>query len=103
MSALNRIKILLGITDATEDALLGILIDDCNAMLKSYLGQNEVPPQLDFIITELVIKRYRKIGSEGLKAEQIDVISNTFEDDPLAPYYKTIDAYKRNSRKLRML
>lgn len=103
MSALNKIKILLGITDNKDDALLEVLVDDCRAMLISYLGQVEVPMQLEFIITELAIKRYRKIGSEGLKSEQIDVISNTFEDDPLQTYYTTIDTYKRNNKKLRML
>ena len=100
---MDRLKLYLGITDDSEDELLETILLDCEQMLRMYIGAKEVPMELEWIITELSVKRYRKIGSEGLKAEQIDVISNTYEDDPLAPYYTTIDTYKRNSRRLRMI
>ena len=100
---MDRLKLYLGITDDSEDELLETILLDCEQMLRMYIGAKEVPMELEWIITELSVKRYRKIGSEGLKAEQIDVISNTYEDDPLAPYHSTIDTYKRNSRRLRMI
>lgn len=102
---LDKIKLYLGISsnDYTEDELLEMIIEDCSSALGAYLGLTEIPSQFEFIVVELTIKRYRKIGSEGLTAEQIDVISNTFEEDPLSPYLVLLDTYKRTNRKLRML
>ena len=85
---MDRLKLYLGITDNSEDELLETILLDCEQMLRMYIGAKEVPMELEWIITELSVKRYRKIGSEGLKEEQIDVITNTFEDgEPLAPYH----------------
>ena len=101
---MDRLKLYLGITDNSEDELLETILLDCEQMLKMYIGAKEVPMELEWIITELSVKRYRKIGSEGLKSEQIDVITNTFEDgDPLAPYQSILNDYKRKSNRLRML
>ena len=101
---MDRLKLYLGITDDSEDELLETILLDCEQMLRMYIGAEEVPMELEWIITELSVKRYRKIGSEGLKEEQIDVITNTFEDgEPLAPYYSILNDYKRKSNRLRML
>ena len=101
---MDKLKLYLGITDDSEDELLETILLDCEQMLRMYIGAKRVPMELEWIITELSVKRYRKIGSEGLKEEQIDVITNTFEDgEPLAPYHSILNDYKRKSNRLRML
>lgn len=102
---LRRTKIKLGITDNTQDELLEILLEDAYFAIANYIGETVIPPQFNFIVEEIAIVRYRKIGSEGLKAEQIDVISNTFEDgNPLTPYLPLLNDYKgKTNKKLRML
>ena len=100
---MDRLKLYLGITDDSEDELLETILLDCEQMLRMYIGA-EVPVELEWIVTELSVKRYRKIGSEGLKSEQIDVITNTFEDgEPLAPYHSILNDCKRKNNRLRML
>ena len=101
---MDRLKLYLGITDDSEDELLETILLDCEQMLRMYIGAKEEPMELEWIITEHSVKRYRKIGSEGLKEEQLDDITNTFTDgEPLAPYHSILNDYKRKSNRLRML
>lgn len=103
MDTLSRIKLKLGIEDTKEDALLNIYIEDATNELLTILGLTDVPKQLNYIVEGVAIKLYRKAGSEGLKSEQIDVISNTFEESPFAQYQEAIQDYKnKTSRKLKM-
>ena len=52
---------------------------------------------------EIAIKRFRKIGAEGIKSKQIDVIRKDFDENILSEYIVTLDKYiKENSNKLRL-
>lgn len=102
-NAINRIKTKLQVSDSNEDELLKILYEDASNLISTYLNSNEVPAKLTWIAEEITIKRYRKIGSEGLKSEQIDVIANTFDDNPLTEYMIFLKEYKSvNYRSFRL-
>ncbi len=99
INAISRIKSKLQINDSNEDELLSILFEDASNLICIYIGLADLPTILVWVAEEITIKRYRKIGSEGLKSEQIDVISNTFDDNPLSEYIHILEEYKTSQRK----
>lgn len=101
---LERIKLKLSIKNNDDDALLSMLLEDASNLICLYIGQDVLPSKLNWIVEEIAIKRFRKIGSEGLKAESIDVIKSDFESNPLSEYRLILEEYKSASkRKLRTL
>ncbi len=92
---LNTIKGLLGFAnDETDnDAKLNTLISFAVARLKLRLGGIEPPETMDYIIVELVIKRFNRIGSEGLDSHSVEGESLTFSDDDFKEFDTEIQAF----------
>lgn len=98
-SPLDRLKVKLSLEGDEQDALLEILLEDAANSICLYISQDSLPGKLQWIAEEIAIKRYRKIGSEGLKSESIDVIKNDFESNPIGQYRKILDEYKASKGK----
>lgn len=103
INALNRIKIKLGLNDGDKDELLTVLFDDASNLVCTYINSDVLPKKLSWMAEEIAIKRFRKIGAEGIKSKQIDVIRKDFDENILSEYIVTLDKYiKENSNKLRL-
>lgn len=91
----ERIKKILGIEDTLQDDVLDILIDNVSSHLKALLGK-DVPVELEFIVVEIVIRRYNRIGTEGYKTESVEGHSISFYDlsEEFTPYESIIDKHK---------
>ena len=58
------------------------------------IKDTEVPLELEYIVDEATIRRFNRIGSEGMKSESVEGHSVTYiEGDELAPYESVIVAY----------
>src|SRR5690625_422636 len=92
---LERIKTLLGIKDNLQDAVLDIIITNVSEHLKALLGK-DIPETLNFIVEEISIRRYNRIGTEGMRSESVEGHNVTFYDlkDDFEPYMDIIDAHK---------
>lgn len=92
---LENIKIVLGIEDKLQDPVLDILISNVTSHLKGLLGK-EVPAGLNYIIEEITIRRYNRVGTEGMKSESVEGHKIDFYDlkDEFVPYLSIIDDYK---------
>lgn len=92
---LNKIKSLLEFkTDETDnDEKLNLLISFAVARLKLKLGGIEPPEEMDFIIVEVVIKRFNRIGSEGLSIHTVEGESLHFTDDDFKEFEADIQAF----------
>ena len=54
----------------------------------------EIPLELEYIVEEATIRRFNRIGSEGMKSESVEGHSVTYlDEDELAPYESAIVAY----------
>ena len=67
---------------------------DCDS--KSTDKSKRYPPiQLQFVLENVVVKRYRRLGAEGISIEKIDVLSTTYEGgDDFAEYFDIMQRYK---------
>lgn len=89
--------------DEQQDALLTALMNDAYEYMYIFFDCDEdsednydVPAQLRFVLEGVVIKRYRRIGAEGILIEKIDVLSTTYESgDDFAEYMTIMNQYKR--------
>lgn len=93
MAALDRVKTLLGFTDTQNDELLNQVISLTSDRLKVRLGADQVPDQLEYIVAEVAVARFNRIGSEGLSSHSVEGESMSWSDDDFAPYQDDIEAY----------
>ncbi|MDW0112160.1 phage head-tail connector protein [Sporosarcina saromensis] len=91
---LARVKRLLDIADTTKDDVLNDFIEMYDRAICLHTGTNLTPSELEFVLIELVITRFNLIGSEGLKSERIDLVSNTFNDDIFKTFLPYIEQWK---------
>lgn len=56
-------------------------------------GVSNIPEQLSYIVTEVCISRFNKIGSEGLTSHTVEGESMRWSDDDFAPYAGEIQDY----------
>jgi hypothetical protein len=92
---LNDLKTMLDIpaTDTDQDEKLKLIISTARDRLKLLLGGIEPPATMDYIIREVAVVRFNKIGSEGLGSHTVEGESLTFTVDDFAPYSSEIQAF----------
>ena len=62
--------------------------------LKVLLGGAEyVPEELAYIVTEVSVARFNRIGSEGLSSHAVEGETMQWSDGDFSPYRDDIDAY----------
>lgn len=92
---LEKIKRRLGIDveDDLEDELIEDLVNDAESYFKALVVTTEIDKKYHFIIENVVYKLYGRKGSEGVKTENVDGYSVTYEDwdDMFKPYRKILD------------
>ena len=100
MAALDDVKLLLGITDTDMDSKLNLIIANAGRQVLAYLpeGTAEVPDPLQYIVTELAIVRFNRIGNEGMSSYSQEGESITYGDD-IAPYLSAIQAWLSTQEK----
>ena len=104
MNTLERVKMFLGIKDDDKNDLLNEIIWFNEKKLTGYIGVSSLPLDLEWIVVELSIERFNKIGNEGISSQSVDGVSLTFEDN-LDKYLVYLDKYvnSENMNKVRFL
>lgn len=58
------------------------------------IKETEIPLELEYIVEEATIRRFNRIGSEGMKSESVEGHSVTYDmNDVLDPYESAINDY----------
>jgi|SRR5699024_2262923 len=91
---LSRIKTILGVEDDKQDDVLDIFIEHVSSHLKALIGKDDVPSKLEFIVEEIVVRRFNRLGTEGMQSESVEGHSITFYDleKEFTPYESIIDS-----------
>ena len=96
----SRMKVLLGITDNTDnEELLYEIVEITKSKILNYINQTKIPKELEFVLVELSIQRFNRIGSEGIASESIDGKSISYDDDFIGYKHYLDDYISRNSVK----
>lgn len=86
---------------ANRLSVLDELIQIQTDTLKGFLNGLDVPAELEYVVVETTIARYRRLGSEGMDSENIDVISKTFSEDIWSPYFSHINKYLKSQEEFK--
>lgn len=76
---LERIKLLLNITDDATDDLLNTLIAMCKEEAYIYCNLPAYDKKLDVVVVSMVIEKYNRIGSEGTTSQSSSGISASYD------------------------
>lgn len=63
--------------------------------LSELLGVSEVPQEKSYISYEVTLKRFNRIGQEGMESFSQEGLSMTFPDSDFAEYSKEISDWKK--------
>ena len=94
---LNRIKTLLNIEG--NENLIYEIVNITESKILNYINASEMPKELEFVLIELAIQRFNRIGSEGIASESIDGKSVSYDDDFIGYKHYLDDYISRNSVK----
>lgn len=95
---LEKLKIMLGITDSGRDELLNLLIESATARLKTLLGGIEPPASLEYIVRDVSIIRFNRIGSEGMTSHTVEGESQQFSDSDFDGFRDDIQAFLESQK-----
>ena len=104
---LDQVKTLLGLSDDSQDEKLKSVITLTSARLASLLGTESVPEEMNYIAVEASVRRFNRIGSEGMQSHNVEGESISYRDNDFADFMDDIQAWKATHespvRRLRFL
>lgn len=92
---LNRIRLMINVEGREE--LLQEIIRLVAMPVLLYIKQEAIPTELEWIVVELAIKRYNRIGAEGFTEEKSDNIQNRYEENMINEYISFLDRWIENN------
>lgn len=98
---LEELKRMLGLSGQSDEELdqkLNWILDTTRARLKVLLGGIDPGEDLNYIITEVSIIRYNRIGSEGFQSHSVEGESLALSDDDFAGYREDIQIWLNNQK-----
>lgn len=95
MTALETLKIRLGISDEKQDGLLAVLLLSAEDTILDVIGRDELPARLVSVQTELAVIAYNRQGAEGETARSEGSISRSFVSDLPPDMQKRLQNYPR--------
>ncbi len=101
MAVLDDVKLLLDISDEDTDMdkKLELIIKNAEWQVLSYLPSRlkEVPDMLSYIVCELSVTRFNRLGNEGMSSYSQEGESITYGDD-ISPYLSAIQAWNKKQQ-----
>lgn len=97
---LEKIKLLLNkATDDSADELLELLISLCKDEAFNYCNLVEYDKTLDYIVIQMVVERFNRIGSEGATSQSTSGISTSYDSF----YSEKVRKMLNKHRKVKMI
>ena len=100
MAIIDDVTALLGFSDEKYNKTLDVIIRLTTNRL-TLLDVEEVPTELEYIVTEVSIVRYNKIGSEGVTSHSVEGETMSFSDNDFKGYLNDIEAWKNKKNEVK--
>lgn len=94
--SLQDVKTLIGIDDNSKDDVLNLIIRNVELQLMGRFQElelNTIPETLEYIVTEVAVIRYNRLGSEGKSQESVEGFSSTYTNNDFMAYESAINYY----------
>lgn len=101
MAIIDDVTALLGFSDEKYNKTLDVIIRLTTNRLKTLLDVEKVPTELEYIVTEVSIVRYNKIGSEGVSSHTVEGETMSFSDNDFKGYLNDIEAWKNKKNEVK--
>lgn len=92
---LDKIKILLNIQDDAQDELLSTLMGLCREEAYIYCNLPAYNEKLDFVVIQMVIERYNRIGSEGAISQSSSGVSAEYDSFYSDKVVRLLNKYRK--------
>ena len=92
---LDKIKILLNIQDDAQDELLSALMGLCREEAYVYCNLPAYNEKLDFVVIQMVIERYNRIGSEGTTSQSSSGVSADYDSFYSDKVVRLLNKYRK--------
>ncbi len=66
--------------------------------MKTLLNTQEVPKEFETVVYEVSLKRFNRIGQEGMQSYSQEGLSMAFPDSDFSEYQNEIDEFKRKDQ-----
>lgn len=92
---IEDLKLLLGLneTDKQTEQRLKLILDATRQRLRFLLGGLEPPEEMEYIILDVSVIRFNRIGSEGLSSHTVEGESLSWSENDFAGYMDDIQSY----------
>lgn len=84
----------------TIDEKLEIIERRTKERLGSLLSVSEIPAEFEYISYEVTLKRFNRIGQEGMQSYSQEGLSMVFPDSDFSEYRREIDEFKDQEKGL---
>ena len=75
------------------------IAEDIKKLLKGTLDEKlEVPKEFETVVYEVSLKRFNRIGQEGMQSYSQEGLSMAFPDSDFSEYQNEIDEFKRKDQ-----
>lgn len=93
----DKAKVLLNLIDDLQDELLEVIEELTMAHFQAFAGVSYVPSELNFVIIDTMVKRFNRVGSEGMTSQTVDGLAQVFNVEDFKEYQSAIDSvlYKK--------
>ena len=92
--SLETVKILTGVDNEQITTIYNMYEKRLYRRLEqSLLEVDEIPSELEYVLTECTIARFNRIGSEGMESESMDGHAAKYIDKDISDYEHAIQAY----------
>lgn len=96
----SDVKMLLGMEGDTQDGMLDTIIQSVQSRLRVLLGGvDTIPEQLTYIVAEVAVIRYNRIGSEGMSSHTVEGESISYADNDFSGFMSDIEAWQEEQEK----
>lgn len=77
---IDKVKLLLGLTDSSKDKLIEVLIDGAVEDAVAITGNKYIQDELPNTIVKMVVYNYNRLGTEGLETESYSGVSYNYSN-----------------------
>ena len=100
---IEDLKLLLGLEEADDqtEKRLKLILDATKQRLKFLLGGLEPPEEMEYIILDVSVIRFNRIGSEGLSSHTVEGESLSWSENDFAGYMDDIQSYLDSQQEAR--